>query len=203
MSGSTRIILASTSPRRRELLESIGLQFEVRTSEVPEERKPGEPVRSYVERLAGEKAMAVARDLEDAWIIAADTVVHIDELVLEKPSNRDEAIAMLGKLAGRTHAVFSGVALVNRSARQSLIESVRTEVTIMPLERALIEWYVDTGEPTDKAGAYAIQGQGAMLVERIDGSYTNVVGLPLPTLFRMMTSVGISPIRSAMMRSHR
>lgn len=197
MNAPSQIILASASPRRRELLESIGLDFTVRTSEVLERREPAEPVRSYVERLAGEKARAIASEAQDAWVIAADTVVYLDEEVLEKPIDRHDAIAMLGKLAGRTHAVFSGVALLNLSARQSIVESVRTDVTVMPMERSLIEWYVDTGEPMDKAGAYAIQGKGAMFVERVDGSYTNVVGLPLPTLFRMMTRVGITPIPPA------
>lgn len=201
MNAPSQIILASASPRRRELLESIGLEFTVRTSEILEQRQPGEPVRSYVERLAGEKAETIASGAPDAWVIAADTVVYLDDVVLEKPSDRDDAIAMLRKLAGRTHVVFSGLALVNVSAGESIIESVRTEVTVMPMERSLIEWYVDTGEPMDKAGAYAIQGKGAMFVERVEGSYTNVVGLPLPTLFRMMARAGITPIPSTAVRS--
>lgn len=201
MNATSNIVLASASPRRRELLESIGLEFEIRTSDIPEERLAGESVRSYVQRLAREKAEAVSTRIPDAWVIAADTVVYLDEIVLEKPVDRDEAVAMLEKLAGRTHSVFSGVTLMNASREVSITEVVRTEVTIMPLEREIIEWYADTGEPMDKAGAYAIQGQGAMFVERIDGSYTNVVGLPLPTLFRMMKSVGISPLRAASTRS--
>lgn len=188
------LILASGSPRRRELLESLGMKFEVRRSDVPEERQPNEPVRSYVERLAGEKAAVIAATMPESWVIAADTVVYLDDVVLEKPADADDAVRMLEKLAGRTHTVFSGVALVREASRTSIIESVRTEVTIMPLDGPTIEWYVATGEPMDKAGAYAIQGKGAMFVDRVEGSYTNVVGLPIPTLFRMMTSVGISPV---------
>ncbi len=200
MQTSAQIILASGSPRRRELLESIGMEFTIRTSNVPEERQPNEPVRSYVERLASEKARAVATESPDSWVVAADTVVYLDDLVLEKPLDEDDAVKMLEKLAGRTHTVFSGVALVRAASRSSIVESVRTQVTIAPLERRTIEWYVATGEPMDKAGAYAIQGKGSMFVERVEGSYTNVVGLPIPTLFRMMTSAGISPIHPATSR---
>lgn len=200
MNTSTQIILASGSPRRRELLESIGLEFDVRTSDVPEERQPNEPVRSYVERLAGEKATAIATEMPEHWVIAADTVVYLDDLVLEKPVDENDAIGMLEKLAGRTHTVFTGVSLVRTSSRTSIIETVRTEVTIMPLDRSTIGWYVATGEPMDKAGAYAIQGKGAMFVERVEGSYTNVVGLPIPTLFCMMTKAGISPVHPATSR---
>lgn len=201
MNERSNIILASASPRRRELLESIGLAFEIRSSDVPEEQQAGEDVGTYVQRLAGEKAKAVSAGFPESWVIAADTVVYLDETVLEKPVDRDEAVTMLGKLAGRTHSVFSGLILMNASRGRSLTEVVRTEVTIMALERSIIEWYADTGEPMDKAGAYAIQGQGAMFVERIEGSYTNVVGLPLPTLFRMMKSVGISPVGPETTRS--
>lgn len=188
------LILASKSPRRRELLASIGLEFEVRTSEVPEQLGPGEAVTDYVTRLAQEKARAVAKNAPYAWVIAADTVVFLDGHVLEKPRDRDHAVEMFETLAGRTHTVFSGVNLTNRSMEHSTTELVSSEVTIAPLDRATIEWYVDTGEPMDKAGSYAIQGIGAMFVDRVEGSYTNVVGLPLPTLFRMMTRAGISPI---------
>lgn len=201
MNDRSNIILASASPRRRELLESIGLEFEVRSSDVPEEQQTGEQVGAYVQRLAGDKAATVSALFPESWVIAADTVVYLDETVLEKPVDRDEAVTMLVKLAARTHSVFSGLVLMNGSRGEALTEVVRTEVTIMPLERPIIEWYVDTGEPMDKAGAYAIQGQGAMFVERIEGSYTNVVGLPLPTLFRMMKSVGISPVGPKTTRS--
>lgn len=195
MGQKTRLVLASGSPRRRELLASIGLEFEVRTSDVHEEREPGETVTAYVERLAREKAVTVSEQMRDAWIIAADTVVFLDDEVLEKPLDRAHAIEMLEMLAGRTHTVFSGLTLKHAGKGHDETELVRTDVTIAALDRRMIEWYVDTGEPMDKAGAYAIQGLGAMFVERVEGSYTNVVGLSLPTLFRMMTSAGISPIR--------
>ncbi|MDX1582069.1 MAG: Maf family protein [Thermoanaerobaculia bacterium] len=195
------LILASGSPRRRELLESIGLEFEIRTSDVPEELGTDESPVEYVERLAREKAFAIASGVPHAWVIAADTVVYLDREVLEKPADRNHAIEMLGRLAGRTHTVYSGVTLMNHRNGHERTESIRTNVTIAPLDRDTIEWYVDTGEPMDKAGAYAIQGLGAMFVETVEGNYTNVVGLPIPTLFRMMSRAGISPIGSGSGRS--
>lgn len=201
MQPPVRIILASRSPRRRELLDSIGIDFEVRTSDIPEVRAEGELVAEYVERLSAEKAAAVARHEVEAWVIAADTVVFLDGQVLEKPRDRQEAIEMLEKLAGTTHTVYSGVALTNRMQGLQMVESVSTDVVIMPLDRSFVEWYVDTGEPMDKAGAYAVQGLGALFVESVTGSYTNVVGLPLPTLFRMMMQAGISPVQTGITRS--
>ncbi|HUO85432.1 MAG TPA: Maf family protein [Thermoanaerobaculia bacterium] len=188
------LILASMSPRRRDLLESIGLEFEVVPSDVEEIPAPGEQVRDYVLRLAREKAESIGGRHPDAWIIAADTVVYLDDRILEKPRDHDEAFAMLSTIAGRWHTVFSGVALHHSAGGHLDCRLEETRVRIMALEPSEIEWYVETGEPFDKAGAYAVQGIGAMFVEAVEGSYTNVVGLPLPLLFRMMRDAGIDPI---------
>lgn len=190
------LILASASPRRRELLSSLGLDFEVITSDVEELLAEGETPHDYVSRLAHAKARAVASGHEDRWVIAADTVVNLDKKILEKPRDEKEAASMLALIAGRTHRVFTGLTLMNlqRPFEQTLVEI--TEVTISRLSRQQIDWYVKTGEPLDKAGSYAVQGLGAMFIESIRGNYTNVVGLPLSTLVAMMRKAGIDPLGS-------
>lgn len=185
-----KFILASASPRRRELLQSIGLEFEVRPSSVPEIATAGEDVDSYVRRLSVEKAAEIASGSGDAWVIGADTVVYIGERLLEKPADREDAVRMLETICGRRHTVFTGLTLLHPSGYADTTVT-RSDVWMLPLTREEIEWYVDTGEPMDKAGAYAVQGVGAMFIERIDGNYTNVVGLPLATLFEMMKKAGI------------
>ena len=186
-------ILASGSPRRRELLESIGLRFEVMASDVDEIRGVDEIPEHYVARLAEEKADAVGRLRQDCWIIAADTTVVVDSNVLEKPESRDDAARMLAAIRGRTHVVHTGVRLLSPTGKGKT-STISTRVTISPMSDSEIAWYVSTGEPMDKAGAYAIQGLGAMFVESVEGSYTNVVGLPLPTLVKMMRTAGLDPI---------
>jgi septum formation protein len=172
----------------------MGVAFEVRASDVHELRGEGESVTAYVERLAREKAAAVAAEEPEAWVIAADTVVYLDGEVLEKPTGEVDAAMMLGKIAGRQHTVITGVALQN-GARGYLDSTVMsTHVTIMPLTPQEIEWYVATGEPMDKAGAYAVQGIGAMFIDSIEGNYTNVVGLPLSVLRHMMIRAGVDPV---------
>lgn len=188
------MILASGSPRRRELLESIGLTFRVVPSRVAEQRRPGEEVAEYVTRLSGEKARAVAGDHRDAWVIGSDTVVFLDDEILEKPASSDDAVAMLSRLAGREHTVFTGITLVNLSRDHEQTRVCSTGVSILPLSRGEIEWYVATGEPMDKAGAYAVQGIGAMFIRSVHGNYTNVVGLPLSILLEMMRAAGVDPI---------
>jgi septum formation protein len=175
----------------------MGLVFETRISDVPEQRGEDEPVEVYVERLALEKAEAVAAADPDAVVVAADTVVEIEGEVLEKPLDHRDAVRMLGKLSGNRHTVVTGVALVQRARGLAVSEIVRTKVLMTSLRPEQIEWYVSTGEPMDKAGAYAVQGIGAMFIEEIEGNYTNVVGLPLSTLFRMMERIGLDPIREA------
>lgn len=186
------LILASGSPRRLELLRSLGLEPVVIPSDVEEIRREGEDPRDYVRRLAVDKARAVARHNGGSWVMAADTVVVLDGEVLEKPADSREAVEMLTRLAGSVHTVFTGVCLTDgREFEETAVEA--TAVKIATMERSRIEWYVGTGEPMDKAGAYAIQGLGAIFVESIDGNYTNVVGLPIPVVARMMDLAGISP----------
>jgi septum formation protein len=179
------LVLASGSPRRRELLSGLGLTFTVRPADLDESILPGEAPEQHVQRLAQEKAAARAESGE--WVLAADTVVVIDGDILGKPRDVAEARGMLRKLAGRRHTVFSGVALVDGSSQRSTHGVARTTVDIVTITDEDITWYVATGEPMDKAGAYAIQGLGALFVEGIEGNYTNVVGLPIPltrSLFR-------------------
>lgn len=187
------LILASASPRRRDLLSAMGLRFEVRTSDIEEKRGEGERVEAYVERLAREKAEAVAAKEPEAWVIAADTVVFLDGEVLEKPADPAEARRMLGMIAGREHVVYTGTALRNLRRGWAEAAVTTTRVTMVPMSGEDIAWYVGTGEPMDKAGAYAVQGIGAMFIDSIAGNYTNVVGLPLSTLLRLMRAAGIDP----------
>jgi septum formation protein len=192
----TRVILASTSPRRKELLQSTGIPFDVHPSNVPEEHKPGELPHDYVARLSRDKAEAIAKHHHRHWIIGADTTVYLDEQLLEKPKNRADAIRMLSLLAGRTHVVYTGVTLANRQENYSDTRVAESEVRMLALSREDIEWYVDTGEPMDKAGAYAVQGIGAMFIDSVHGNYTNIVGLPLALLFQMLRRAGIDPLRA-------
>lgn len=191
------LILASSSPRRRELLQALGIGFQVVPSNIPEVLRPGESPADYVQRLANEKAEDVAARHPDAWIIAADTTVYQGNQILEKPRDRADAIAILSTIAGREHVVYTGLTLRQKSSDYRDTRVATTRVRMARLSRDEIEWYVDTGEPMDKAGAYAVQGIGAMFVETVDGNYTNVVGLPVPMLFDMMRRAGISPIGGA------
>ncbi len=191
-----KFILASASPRRRELLASIGLDFEVLPSHVPEVHQEGEAPEEYVARLSRDKARALASEHPDRWIIAADTTVLLGEELLEKPADAADAARMLGTIAGKTHVVYTGVTVENVSRDYRETRVAESEVRMLPLAPDEIEWYVRTGEPLDKAGAYAVQGIGAMFIDSIHGSYTNVVGLPLATLFQMLRRAGIDPLRS-------
>ncbi|HEY2829151.1 MAG TPA: Maf family protein [Thermoanaerobaculia bacterium] len=189
-----KFILASSSPRRRELLASIGLTFEVIPSYVPEVRDEHESPEEYVARLSREKAQAIASKYPDEWIIAADTTVLLGEQLLEKPADEADARRMLATIAGRTHIVYTGVTLQNVSADWCETRIAESEVRMLPLSSEDIVWYVKTGEPLDKAGAYAVQGIGSMFIDSIHGSYSNVVGLPLATLFQMLRKAGIDPL---------
>jgi septum formation protein len=189
-----RFILASSSPRRRELLTSIGLDFDVRPSHVPEVHQEGEAPEEYVARLSRDKAHALATENPSEWVIAADTTVMLEEELLEKPVDATDARRMLALIAGRTHIVYTGVTLENVSRDWRDTRVAESEVRMLPLSTEDIEWYVKTGEPLDKAGAYAVQGIGAMFIESIHGSYSNVVGLPLATLFQMLRRAGIDPL---------
>jgi septum formation protein len=186
-----KLILASGSPRRRELLGGIGIGFDVVVSDVEEKQNPGEPVDAYVRRLARDKGAAVASTHPDAWVLSADTVVFIDGEVLEKPVSRADAASMLARIAGREHVVYTGVALQHAHAGYLDEDVVASKVRMIELTPEEISWYVDTGEPMDKAGSYAVQGIGAMFIESIDGSYSNVVGLPLSVVYAMLKRAGV------------
>ena len=189
-----KFILASSSPRRRELLQSIGLEFEVIPSHVPEVHQEGEAPEEYVARLSRDKAAALAKAHPSRWVIAADTTVLLGDQLLEKPVDAADAARMLATIAGHTHIVYTGVTLENAERDYRETRVAESEVRMLPLSAQEIEWYVRTGEPLDKAGAYAVQGIGAMFIESIHGSYTNVVGLPLATLFQMLRRAGIDPL---------
>jgi septum formation protein len=186
-----KIILASKSPRRRYLLRQAGLTFDVVASRFDESSVRMTVPDAYVRTLAARKAAEVAESFRDSWVIGADTIVLIDGAVMGKPASGKEARTMLEKLSGRTHQVFTGFALVCRARGRDVSEAVRTDVTFKELTAAEIDWYIDTGEPFDKAGAYAIQGLGTFLVRRINGSYTNVVGLPVCEVIERLFSEGV------------
>ncbi len=183
-----QLVLASASPRRRDLLAGLQLDFEVRSAEIDESALTDELPEDHVLRLARAKAQAVARPGE--LVLAADTVVVLEGRILGKPADPAEAHQMLSSLTGREHDVYTGVALFEPD-RDTLVSATdRSEVRIAALDKDEISWYVSTGEPLDKAGSYAIQGLGALFVERVVGNYTNVVGLPLPmtrSLFRQLS----------------
>jgi septum formation protein len=190
----SRLILASASPRRRDLLAALGVAFEVRPVEVDESPRDGEPPEALVRRLAGAKAAAIGGDGREgaagAVVLAADTLVVLAGRVLGKPVDEAEARSMLAELQDREHEVLTGVAVRDLASGEERLEVARTRVRLGPLDAERIDWYVRTGEPMDKAGAYAIQGLGALLVDSIDGNYTNVVGLPLPTVRMLLADLG-------------
>jgi septum formation protein len=196
----TRLILASASPRRRELLGRLGVAFEVHPVDADETPRPGEAAADLVRRLAVAKAEAALVDLagvagDDTVVVAADTEVVLDGEVLGKPADADDAARILRRLAGRTHEVLTGVAVAASWGDTAAVESrvARTAVTMTDLSAQEIAWYVGTGEPLDKAGAYGIQGAGGLFVSSIEGSYDNVVGLPLALTRRLLAVVGITP----------
>jgi len=186
----SRLILASQSPRRSELLMQVGLDFDVIPSKVFEDPVQAEPPRDHVLRLAEAKAREVAGKYPDRWVIAADTIGCINGSILGKPKCREEAVEMLRRLSGQEHRVLTGYSVCHLEKGRSDKEAVQTAVRMKPLTLAEIEWYVQTGEPFDKAGGYAIQGAGSFMIESIQGSYTNVVGLPLCELIQMLTRLG-------------
>jgi septum formation protein len=187
--GQTRLVLASASPRRRELLGQLGLEFEVSAADIDETPQRGERAQAYVLRLAREKARAVATRHPGAWVLAADTTVALGDELLGKPRDAAEAREVLGRLSGRTHEVHTGVALAGPTAEHS--RGVCTRVTFRPLSAGEIAWYAGTGEPLDKAGSYAVQGKGGFLVAAVEGSPTNVIGLPLGETLELLTRAGV------------
>jgi septum formation protein len=189
-----KFILASQSPRRRELLASMGVDFVVIPSHIPEEKREDETAEEYVARLSREKAAEVAREHPSEWIIAADTTVLLGDELLEKPQDVADARRMLATISGKTHLVYTGVTLLNTQLGHHDTRVTTSEVRMLALSESDIAWYVNTGEPMDKAGSYAVQGIGSMFIDSVHGNYTNVVGLPLATLFRMLRKAGIDPL---------
>jgi septum formation protein len=184
---AARLVLASQSPRRREILAAAGLAFTVRAPRILEQRAPGEAPEPYVLRLAREKAAAV-EIAPGEIVLSADTTVVVDDHVLEKPLDRADARRMLALLSGRTHAVITGLCL--RTSGRTIADSAVTRVRFMPLTNAEIAAYAASGEPMDKAGAYAIQGLASKFVDRIEGCYSNVVGLPIALVYRHLKDLG-------------
>jgi septum formation protein len=186
------IVLASASPRRRELLAQVGISFQVVPSEADETLLADETPESHVVRLSCDKALEVARRpyQRGRWFIGSDTVVVRDGVVLGKPADAAEAAGMLASLSGHSHRVISGYAVLDRQSGRMLSDAVTTWVFFKDLTSREIEGYIATGEPFDKAGAYAIQGIGAFMIPRIEGSYTNVVGLPLCAVISALEELG-------------
>lgn len=179
-----KLILASGSPRRSEILNFVGWQFEKHVADIDETLRAGEDPASYVRRLALEKARRVLEEFPDELILGADTTVVIDDEIIGKPVDLDDARRMLGLLSGRCHEVLTGVALVKNSVERVEVQS--TKVKFGDLSEAEIEFLVREGAPLDKAGAYAVQAQAALFIEKIEGDYWNVVGLPINLVYKMV-----------------
>ena len=186
-----RLLLASQSPRRAEILRSVGWPFETFAVEIDESTRDGESPGAYVERLALEKAEAAARIKRSSLILGADTTVVVDGEILGKPKSEEDARRMLRLLSNRWHEVLTGVALISGSdkaedaAPHLRVAHERTRVRFGPMTEPEIDWYVRTGEPADKAGAYAVQGHAALFIEEIEGDYWNVVGLPVRLVYKL------------------
>jgi septum formation protein len=180
-----KLILASASPRRAEILRSLGIPFRVLATDIREEPLPGETAEAAATRLAAEKASSAAAREPTAWIVAADTLVFLEGAILGKPRDDEEAAQMLRRLAGREHGVATAVRLTRSGVRgKGLCEVSR--VRFAPMSEEEIRWYVATGEPRDKAGAYGVQGLGARFIEEIHGSFTNVMGLPARAVYVLL-----------------
>jgi septum formation protein len=183
------LVLASASPRRQELLRNAGITFDVQPADIPEDTLPGETAKECAERLAREKALAVACQRPHDFVLGADTVVVVDGQLLGKPCDAADAARMLCLLSGREHRVITGVCLV--VSGQSSVASETTLVTVSEITDKEIADYVASGEPMDKAGAYAIQGIASRWIPRIEGDYSNVVGLPVAAVWRMLRQAGV------------
>jgi septum formation protein len=187
--ADVRVVLASSSPRRRELLANHGLAFTVLPADIDETERPGEDPAEYVHRLALEKAATIAQHNADALVIAADTTVDLDGRILGKPTDADQARAMLRDLSGRTHRVHTGVCVRIGDRVASTVSS--PEVEMVALSDAMIDWYIGTGEPFDKAGAYGMQSAAAVFVAAVHGSVSAVIGLPMHLVVGLAADVGV------------
>lgn len=191
MKQEKMLILASSSPRRKELLQTLGLSFSIQSSDVDETTDPGMQPQEIVEELALRKARKVASGLTEGVVLGSDTIVVLNGEILGKPVDDEDAYRMLHALQGCEHTVYSGIALIDAESGQSEVTHSRTQVKIRPLAPDEIRAYIATREPMDKAGSYAIQGIGATLVEGIEGDYFTVVGLPLRLTASMLSRFGI------------
>ncbi len=187
----TKFILASQSPRRAELFKQLGMDFEVVPSNVDEEAQEKASPPVYVKKLARLKARAVAKRYDEGIIIGVDTVVVIDGSIVGKPKDKEDAAATLNALSGRVHKVVSGVCVINKYSGKTVTKSATTKVKFRELNKGVIDWYIGTGEPFGKAGSYAIQGKGALLVDWVKGDYYNVVGLPIVTLMGILEEMKV------------
>ncbi len=187
---SAPFILASASPRRVELLQELGLSFTVVPSGIDETYRSGETPSAHVRRISQAKATVVAVDNPEAWVLGADTIVAIGGEVLGKPKDRDDARRMLRRLSGREHYVLTGFTIVRKSVSVLCRKTVRSTVVFRPIEEDELQWYINTDEPYDKAGGYAVQEKGGLFARRIRGSYSNVIGLPVSEVFEILKKIG-------------
>ncbi len=191
-----KIILASSSPRRKALLEQVGLEFDIVISEVDEIVDPTLSPEEVVKSLAHQKAMAVASKVRgDTLVIGADTIVAINDEIIGKPRNKEEIYAMLKRLSGNTHKVITWVCIIDTSNNKSFIDQNTSYVTFRKIDDDEIMKYIASGEPTDKAGSYAIQGIASIFIEKIEGNYSDIVGLPLCTLDKMLKQFGMNVLK--------
>ena len=188
VNNTNKLILASKSPRRAEILRAVGWPFEVVAPNIDETRGPHEDAVSYVKRLAQTKAETVAKQFPDALVVGADTVVLVDDEILGQPRDENDARRMLNLLSGKWHEVLTGVALVNKS-NGVLVKHESTRVLFAGLSEKEIDEYISTREPMDKAGAYAIQGRAALFIEKIQGDYFNIVGLPIRLVYELIRTL--------------
>ncbi len=188
--NNKKLVLASASPRRQELLEMLGIDLIIEPSGIDESYRPGESAREHALRLSLEKARDVSEKYPGLWVLGADTIVVVDGEVLGKPADQGDAREMLLKLSGREHVVITAFALVFRQTGVEYSEAVESRVTFNLLEEDELQWYLGTGEPYDKAGAYAVQGKGAAFIKEICGSHTNVIGLPLSEVLEALRKTG-------------
>ena len=184
-----KLILASSSPRRAEILRAVGWPFETRVAGIDETVETGEDPINYVKRLALGKATEVARNFTKATVLGADTTVVVDGEILGQPDDDEDAKRMLCSLSGKWHEVLTGVALISIENRKSVVSHEKTRVRFAKMSSREIDWYVATGEPTGKAGAYGVQGKAALFIKEIEGDYFNIVGLPVRLVYELMTEL--------------
>jgi septum formation protein len=190
ITSKTLFVLASESPRRRDILESVGLKFKTVPAHVNEDYLAGESPRKHVKRLACDKAMVIARKYPEAWVLGADTIVVIDRIILGKPKNEVQAKKMLKMLSGREHKVFTGFSIICIASKVFQTKVIQSAVRFKTISPDELDWYLACDEPYDKAGGYAIQGKGAYFIQSIRGSYTNVIGLPLCEVLETLKKCG-------------